>query len=223
MQSRAGSIVTTLVVLVCLVLAQTPAFACATCGCSEVCPLAAMDVDVSALDRSLLSNSIWGNIILKMAYARDPEVLRLANKLKITNLGSTSGLMCVAGGTAAQGVVGISTLNPPDGLPDSYAPGIVGLGLEAAVLMIFAGGPLVQHKYRKALKARQLAIRQQVEQILQHLEYSKTECSDAQKELATLVGDRGAQECVQLWQSSHRLALTTAPKISAVDGAELQQ
>jgi len=223
MQSRVGSIVTALVVLVCLLVMQTPVFACATCGCSEVCPLAAMDGDVSTLDRSLLSNSIWGNIILKMAYARDPEIVKLANKLRITNLGSTSGLMCVAGGTAAQGVVGIATLNPPDGVPDSYAPGIVGLGLEAAVLMIFAGGPLVQHKYRKALKARQLAIRQEVEQILQHLEYSKTECSDAQKELANLVGDRGAQECVQLWQSSHRLALTTGPEVSVIDRAESQQ
>jgi hypothetical protein len=208
MQNNASfSFITAVIVLVCILTSQLPVSACAACGCSEVCPLVAMDANVAERDRSLLSNSIWGNIILKMAYARDPEVLRLSKKLRITNFGTTTGLAGVAGGTMAQGIVGLAALNPPDGMPDSYAPGIVGLGLETAVLMIFAGGPLVQHKFRKELRARQLAIRQQVEQILQHLEYSKTNCSEAQKELAELVGDRGARDCVELWQSSHQVAI----------------
>jgi len=176
-----------------------------------------MDSNAAEGDRSLLSNSIWGNIILKMAYARDPEVRRLAKKLKIAGDGATTGLAGIAGGTVAQGIVSMATLNPPDGVPDSYAPGIVGLGLETAVLMIFAGGPLVQHKFRKELKARKLAIRQEVEQILQHLEFSKTDCSKVQKELLALVGNRGAQDCVQLWQSSHRAELTEPHNISKLD------
>jgi len=182
-----------------------------------------MDANAGERDRSLLSNSIWGNIILKMAYARDPEVLRLAKKLKITNFGTTTGLATVAGGTMAQGIVSMGTLNPAPGLEDSYTPGMIGVCLEGAVLMILAGGPLVQHKFRKQLKSRQMAIRQRVEQILQHLEYSKTNCSEAQKDLAELVGDRGAGDCVQLWQSSHQVALSTPPKISAVEKTEPQQ
>jgi hypothetical protein len=223
MLSKANFSLMTLVILICLVTAQLPVDACATCGCSEVCPLTAMDASVVEQDRSLLSNSIWGNIILKMAYARDPEVLRLSRKLKVTNLGTTTGLAGVAGGTAAQGIVGMATLNPSDGNPDSYAPGITGVGLEVAVLMIFAGGPLIQHKFRKQLKARQVVLRQQVEQILQHLEYSKTNCSEAQKELAELIGERGARDCIQLWQSSHQLALSTPARISVIDKAEIQQ
>lgn len=207
MQSKANFFLT-LVVLICLFTSQLPAFACPTCGCSEVCPLAMMDADQASRDKSLLSNSIWGNIILKMAYARDPEVLRLAGKLKITNFGATTGLMTVAGGTIGQGIVSMATLNPAPGLEDSYVPGTIGVCLEFVGLMIIGGSPLIQHKFRKQLRARQIAIRQQVEQTLQHLEYSKTECAQAQKELAGLVGDRGAEECVELWQSSHRLALS---------------
>ena len=203
---KSFSFLTALLVIFCLASSNLSAWACATCGCSEVCPLAAMDTKFTERDPSLLSNSIWGNIILKMAYARDPEVLRLSKKLKITNIGTTTGLGTVAGGTAAQGIVGMATLNPSDGMPDSYAPGITGLALEAGVLMVLAGGPLVQHKFRKQLKTRELAIRREVEAILQHLEFSRTNCEEAQKQLAALIGDRGARECIQLWQSSHQLA-----------------
>jgi hypothetical protein len=212
--------ISAIIILVSLLTAQIPAFACASCGCSEVCPLTAMDANSPQQNASLLSNSIWGNIILKMAYARDPQVLALAKKIKRTGLGSASALAGVAAGTISQGIVAMAVLNPPEGIQDSYAPGSLGLGLEAAVLMIFAGGPLISHRYKQKLKARQIEIRQNVERILQHLEYSKTDCSAAQKELADLVGDRGAQECVQLWQSSHRLAMTEPPKISAVDNTE---
>jgi len=201
-------------------IANIPAFACATCGCSGVCQLAVTDESGSVPEQSLLSNSIWGNMILKMAYQRDPEVQRLSRKLKLTGSGTGAALATVAGGTIAQGAVSMGTLNPPEPLFDSYAPGIIGLSLSSSVLMIFTGSPLLTHHYRKQMKARQLAIRQQVEEILGHLEFSQTKCAEAQKDLTALVGERGARECIELWQSSHQVTGEVLPKISQVDSGD---
>ncbi|MBS1993500.1 MAG: hypothetical protein JSS83_23455 [Cyanobacteria bacterium SZAS LIN-3] len=206
-----------------LLTAQIAAYACATCGCSEVCPLTAMDSE-GGPKSTLLSESIWGNIILKMAYARDPEILRLNSKLKKFNLGYSTSLAGIAAGTMGQSIVSMATLNPPEGVIDSYAPGSVGLGLGSGLLVILAGGPIITHHYNKKLKARQTEIKQKVETILQRLEYSRENIPvDAEKELAEIVGERGARECVQLWQSSHQLAVTAAPRISsAEDKGELR-
>lgn len=206
----------TLLIALSTIVAQLPAFACATCGCSEICPITAMDSNSSTNDPSLLSNSIWGNIILKMAYAHDPQLQRLAGKLKLVNFGTTSAYASIAGGTIGQTTVAMATLNPPDGHLDSYTAGIVGLGLSTMTMILLGGKPLVDLKYKKQFKAHQTEIRNRVEAILQHLEYSETKCSESQKELAELIGDRGAKDCIQLWQSSHQVAVTESPKISTV-------
>jgi hypothetical protein len=179
------------------------ALACATCGCSEVCPIAMMETESAGGKSSSLTDSIWGNIILKMAFQRDPEIQKLARRLNIANFGSYNALTTIAGGTLAQGIVSMATLNPPDGIEDSYVPGSIGLALDALTNIVFTGRTVANFGYKKKLKARQLAIKDHVETLLHHLEFSETKCSEAQTELATLIGDRGAQECLQLWQSSH--------------------
>ncbi len=208
MHSKAGfSRLIATFVLLAIFVSQVPVLACPTCGCSELCPITMMDSKSGEQKGSLLSNSIWGNMILKMAYQHDSELQRLAKKLKLADFGSTAGLAAVSGGTMVQGVVAMQTLNPDPGLEDSYTPGIIGVCLEGAVLMIFSGGPLLIYKYRHELRARQNVIKEKVEVILHHLEHSETKCSEAQKELAELIGDRGARECIGLWQSSHQVAV----------------
>ena len=183
------------------------ALACATCGCSELCPVTMLDETThSAARRSLLSNSIWGNIILKMVYERDPELQKLRRMTKGVNIGTAGTLAAAASGTLAQGTVSIVTLNPPDGLPDSYAPGIVGLALEGATNVALWTKLGLNAGVRRKVRARQLAIRQRVESILHHLEFSETNCPDAQKQLAELIGEKAASECIDLWHSSHALA-----------------
>lgn len=182
--------------------------ACASCGCSEVCPLTL--VDPSQNSSSLLTESIWGNIILKMAYRRDPELQRMAKKLNLNNNASTAAFVGIAGGTLGQNVASMYSLNPPDGHEDSYGPGCVGLALDAVTNITFGARTVVGHHYRKMMKARQLEVRQRVERLVEHLEYSKTDCSEAQAELATLIGERASKECLQLWHSSH---LASSPAV----------
>ena len=182
--------------------------ACATCGCSELCPITLLDPNNTG--SSSLTESIWGNIILKLAYQRDPELQKFAKKMNISNIASINALACIAGGTIGQNVASMACLNPPAGIEDSYAPGTAGLALATVTNVVFAGRVMASHGYRKKMKERQIAIRQRVERLLEHLEYSKTDCSEAQAELSTLIGDRASKECLQLWQSSH-LAITEPP------------
>ena len=181
--------------------------ACATCGCSEVCPLAL--VDPSKSDSSVLTESIWGNIILKMAYQRDPQLQKLSSHYGIASATSVDALTCVAVGTLGQNVSSLAALNPPTGIEDSYGPGTVGLSLDVVTNVVFGARAAASYHYHKKIKQRQLVVRQHVEQILQHLEYSKTDCSEAQADLAALIGERASKECLQLWQSSH---LATVPE-----------
>ena len=192
-----------------LISLQCPnaALACATCGCSELCPLTMVDEGTYKTDsHSLLSNSIWGTMILKMAYDRDPELQKLRGLTKGVNVGTAGTLAAAAAGTLPQGTIAIATLNPPDGIPDSYAPGIVGLALIGATNMALWTRFGLNGGLRRKIRARQLAISQRVESILHHLEFSETNCPDAQKELAEIIGERAASECIVLWCSSHAVA-----------------
>src|SRR5208282_981478 len=97
-------------------------------------------------------------------------------------------------------------LNPPNGMPDSYAPGTVGVALEAATNIALWAQLGINTGIRKKVRARQQAIREKVEAILQHLEFSETNCPDAQKQLAEIIGEKASGECMDLWRSSHSLA-----------------
>jgi hypothetical protein len=178
--------------------------ACATCGCSECCPIAMIETTDKNKNGSALTDSIWGNIILKMAYGRDEQLRKLAKKLNITNATSDTAIAAFAGGTLGQGIISMKTLNQPAGLEDSYIPGIIGLSLSTGVNIGFTARLLLDSKFQKQYRARQLFIRQQVESILEQLENAGEKSTGAQSELAELIGDRGAEDCMQLWHSSHQ-------------------
>ncbi len=200
-----------LLIVLSLAVAQLPVNACATCGCSEMCPIAMMQASSSdAQSTDSLTDSIWGNTILKMAYHRDEELQRLARRIGLTTAGTYMAFSGMAAGTLAQGVVSMATLNPPDGVLDSYTPGTIGLGLSGAAGLLIGGRTILNYRCNKKIKARKIIIKQQVEAILEHLEFSKSACPKAQKELAGLIGERAAQECIQLWQSSHNEAIAAA-------------
>lgn len=182
--------------------------ACATCGCSEVCPVAMMDADTKGRYSSQLSDSIWGNIILKMAYQRDGELQKLAQKLGILNAGTTGAVITLAAGSLAQSIDSMAMLNPPDGILDSYTPGIIGLSLGGVTNIFFGARMLVNHKYSRQIKLRQATIKREVEAVLERLEQSGNPSASDQDELAKLIGERAALDCVQLWQSSHATAAT---------------
>jgi hypothetical protein len=198
-----------------LLVLQMPlaALACPTCGCSELCPLTMLDEethDTSADKDSLLSNSIWGNLILKIAYNRDPQLQKLSRRMKGVNIATGGAIAAGAVGIVPQSIVSIYTLNPPDGVQDSYAPGSVGVALETVTNVALIARLGLSYGLRKKVRQRQTEIRSKVESILQHLEYSQSNCPDARKQLTELIGEKAADECLSLWQSSHALASVPA-------------
>jgi hypothetical protein len=143
-----------------------------------------------------------------MAYQRDKELGKLARRMGIVNLATMGSISGIAGGTLAQGLVALGTLNPPPGIEDSYVPGAIGVALSSATILTFVARMYFGHKLQKQVRDRQLAIKHSVETILNHLELSNTNCADAQKQLKEMIGERACGEWLQLWRSSHQLAMT---------------
>jgi len=190
--------------LVMLIAQPLATLACATCGCSEVCPLSMIqETDTSETKGKVgLSDSLWGSIILKMAYQRDAQLQKLSKHLKGTNAVTSAAVYGAAGGTLGQNIISMAVLNPDFG-NDSYLPGALGMGLSGLLNVALDGGIVINWHMKKKINARKLAIREKVETLLDHLEYSEASCPDAQKQLAEVIGDRGAADCLKLWHLSH--------------------
>jgi hypothetical protein len=188
---------------------------CATCGATELNAVSLMEATGGKHKSvSLLTDSLWGNLILEMAYQRDPELQKIAKKLNLVNIGTMTSIAGIAGGTLAQGITALYVLNPPDGKPDSYAPLNVGVVLSSATLLTFAARVYFNHRLEKRIMARQLELKTRVESLLHHLEQCNGKCADAKNQLTDLIGERACREWVQLWQSSHQLAMNGPQRIS---------
>jgi len=201
-----------LVLLSLLVINPLAALSCATCGCSELCPLVMMQETVNSPKHGILTESIWGNIILKMAFQRDPQLQKLRKHTRTVGAVTGTAIAGAVGGTFAQNIVSLGTLNPPPPQSDSYLPGSLGLGMSGLVNVAFDGGLLLNWRLGHKIRARQEVIQAQVETLLQHLEFSEANCPEAKHDLTTLIGERAAQDCMKLWHSSHMVASKTNPK-----------
>jgi hypothetical protein len=196
-----------------LVMQPLWVLACSTCGCSELCPLSMMaDTESGGNGRRLLTESIWGSIILKIAFQRDPILQKLTRHRKGVNALMGGSIGSAIGGTFAQNIISVGTLNPPEGLHDSYLPGGLGLGMSGLVNVAFDAGIAANWHLNKKIKARQLVISQRVESILDHLEKSDAGCPNAQSDLTEIIGERAAADCLKLWHSSHTYAAMAKDK-----------
>jgi hypothetical protein len=162
----------------------------------------------------LITDSLWGNLILDMAYQRDPQLRKIAKRLNIVNFGTMAAITGIAGGTLAQGVIALSVLNPPPPRSDSYLPGAIGVGMSGLTIVTFAGRTVINHVLSKNMRERQLSIKHQVESILAQIESTHGENAEAQSELVALIGERATNEWLQLWRSSNVIATMKLPKIS---------
>jgi hypothetical protein len=195
-----------------ILIAQASA-SCTSCG-SVLDPILLMGSASQKKNRSVLTDSLWGNLILELAYQRDKELAKFGRRMNLINIGTNATIGAIALGTLGQGVGALATLNPPTGHEDSYGPGIVGTTLSTVTVMTFATRMYLNHKMQKDVQDRQVAIRTQVESVLNHLERSDSKCPDAQKDLTELIGERASREWLQLWQSSHQLAMTHPPRVT---------
>lgn len=162
----------------------------------------------------LITDSLWGNLILDMAYQRDPELRKIAKHLNIVNFGTMAAITGIAGGTLAQGIIALSVLNPPPPKLDSYQPGAIGVGMSGLTIITFLGRTAFNHVLSKKMRERQLAIKHSVESILAELEATHGENPAAQAKLVALIGERATNEWLQLWRSSNVVAQMKLPSIS---------
>lgn len=189
--------------------------ACASCGAEALDPIVLMAADKhKGNSASVLTDSLWGNLILELAYQRDPELQKIARRLKLVNLGTTLAISGIAGGTLAQGISALYVINPPAGVPDSYAPLELGVALSSATILAFIARTYCNHNLEHHIVLRQLEIKARVESVLSHMEHCQAACPEARKQLIELVGERACREWVQLWQSSHQVAMSVPPSVT---------
>lgn len=177
--------------------------------------------------RSIITDSLWGNLILEYAYERDPELSKLGVGVKLMNIGTQFAITSIAGGTLFQGIYAMAALNPPAPHQDSYVPGITGIVLSSATVLTLGARMFIGHELGGHIRKRQMELRDQVETLLARLE--DTHCDDtvANMQLRHLIGERASGEWLQMWRATHvlsteahRVGMETpaSPKLMATAG-----
>ncbi len=193
-----------------------PLIAQATTG-AEVANVAAVDSVVGKKQKFelLITDSLWGNLILDMAYQRDPQIRKIYKRFGLVNMGTMAAVAGIAGGTLAQGVIALATLNPQQG-NDTYLPGAIGVGMSGLTICTFVGRAAINHHLANCLRKRQLEIKHEVEAVLAQIEKDNGQSGDSKDHLVALIGDRAANEWLQLWTASNAVAsLKQFPHISS--------
>jgi hypothetical protein len=153
----------------------------------------------------MLSDSIWGRLILGIAYNRDPVLRKLGLGTKIVSGTSRLALSGAGALTLPQGISSLMCLYEN---PDNVAPPIMGIVVESITNVALWSRMVINAPLRHEIRKRQALVRGKVEMILTHLEHSEWSCPQAQEQLTGLIGPKAAEECVKLWQTSHMLAST---------------
>lgn len=169
------------------------------------------------VDYNSVTESLWGNLLLSMAYQRDPELQKLVKKLNRVN---TFTLASVAGVSAlglAQSINALSNTGPqtinitpahhPGGHDHVHVPaesktpstlGIIGSG---ATLVTLGIRTVLNKRYNSKLAKRQAQIQHRIAEILSLMENGNR--SAAQHQLTGLVGARATGEFLQIWDATH--------------------
>jgi hypothetical protein len=159
----------------------------------------------------LITDSLWGNLILDLAYQRDDKLHSLGKQLGLVNFGTILGITGIAGGTLAQGIIALSVLNPPPPKSDSYLPGSIGIGMSGLTMIALGLRTGASRVILAKIRKRQLEIKHHVESVLAQVEQSNGQSPTARSALLTLIGERATNEWLQLWRSSNKLAMSGEP------------
>jgi hypothetical protein len=174
--------------------------------------------------RTVLTDSLWGNLLLSMAYQRDAEVQKYVKRLGRVNTLTFLSIAGISGLGLAQSIVSLSSLKGSETLPvmghddgDSHVHtnaqsrvpatlGVIGSGTTVLTLGIKA---ILDGYYSKRLSARQALIQNQMTHILDQFEAGDIS-PETKTQLTQLVGQRATKEFLQLWEASHQNASTAA-------------
>jgi hypothetical protein len=164
------------------------------------------------------SDSLWGNMLLSMAYQRDEELQKLVRRAGHVNSLTMLSVASVSGLGLAQSIYSYNRIQPqsvdvtgahhPGGHDHVHLPleskvpatlGIIGGGVTIAALGARA---VMNRHYSRRMTSRQVAIRKSVDTILDRLT-SGEDHRNIEPELTQLVGPRAAGEFLALWRAVH--------------------
>jgi hypothetical protein len=160
------------------------------------------------------SDSLWGNLLLDMVYQRDPVLKELARRKKRIDPVTAVAVTGILGLNTAIGAYTISrgwARTPP--LPNRAGgrhrfviPG--SMTMAAGILSALTLGGLVAWFgiYNRKIRARQVVLRESVDALLDRLN-QEGETPEIREAFATLVGDRAADEFLQLFKATRRSVL----------------
>lgn len=158
---------------------------------------------------SPFSDSLWGNLLLSMAYQRDEEIKQISKRLGQVDLLTLTSVTSVSGLGLAGGLRTLNCLNKSD--KDPVFPTILGIIGSSATLGTVGVRTVLAHRYGKKLRARQAAIKNKIEELLDAMEHDRYTRS-VHEQLAALIGERATKEFEQIWAASHSRYLAQVEK-----------
>ncbi len=182
----------------------------AHCG-MEGCPMSQAQLlnstKTSAGESSAMTDSLWGNLILSMAFQRDPEIQAISRKLGHVNTLTLASVAAISGLGLAQGITTLHTLNDD---PHKKYPVILGLVGAGASVFSIGATIILSHRYQKELNDRELVIKNQVMTIINDFEGGEPTALD-KTALKGLIGERATNEFMGIWQADHPRSSATTP------------
>lgn len=155
------------------------------------------------LGPAVISDSLWGNLMLEIAINRDPVLDKYGVMVKLMNIGVMTGLYAVAMGTVYQTIYATASMNPPAPHLDSTAPGIAGIVFSGVAVITGASKFIIGHELSSHIQKREIWIRDTLDSATTKLAASHCEDAAALQQLKDLIGERASGEWVQIWRATH--------------------
>jgi len=146
-----------------------------------------------------LTKSLWGNLIISMAYQQDAKIQAITKKMHRLGIFTLGSIAAISGLTIAQGIDGLVTLQQD---PHPLHPPILGLVGSSLTLGTIGTQAIVGHRYKKQLLARQRDIQEQVLHVIEHLK-TEGDSDHVRTNLSQLIGKEAMEEFMQIWASVH--------------------
>jgi hypothetical protein len=146
-----------------------------------------------------VTKSLWGNLLLNMAYQQDAQLqswLKTLHRVDTFTLGSVT---AISGLSLAQSIHGFNTRAVE---PHPKSPGVLAIISASSSVGSLAVRIGMNHHYGKRITKRQTDIKEQVQGILGQLK-DGTPFANVQPALISLVGEEATQEFSEIWQATH--------------------
>lgn len=158
-----------------------------------------MATSVHAHSHNTVTNSLWGNLLLNMAYQQDKQLqnwMKALHRVDAFTMGSVTAISALG---LTQSIYGYRTLQVE---PHPKPPGVLGLINASGSLGSLLVRLGMNHHYGKRIAKRQAEISTQVQNVLAQLK-DGAPFANVQPALTTLVGEEATEEFSEIWHVTH--------------------